>query len=299
MDRLADMQLFAAIVEANGLAAGGRRFGLSPASVTARLAALEARLGVALLNRTTRSLSLTDEGQIFLDGTQRILSDAAELDERLCTGRDRLFGRIRIAAPLDLGRNRVAQLLDQFMALHEGVAVELILSDGNQDLVGSGIDLALRYGVQQDSSLKIRKLANSQRIICAAPSYIKHKGRAETPEQLADHDCLVMIFGDQKSDRWPFEAEGRSYTVAVSGKRCSNDGELIRRWAVGGLGIALKSRCDVEDDLAHGRLVQLLADYAPTESGLNLVWPSGRNLPRRIRALIDFLGTQFEGNGIS
>jgi DNA-binding transcriptional LysR family regulator len=289
MDRFADMQLFLAVAETGGFAAGGRRLGLSPASVTARIAALEERSGVRLFNRTTRTVTLTDEGQTFGEAARNILAEIEELDLRLTADKDSLSGYVRIAAPFDLGRNRIAPVLDRFMAEHPRIKVELLLSDGFIDLVGNRIDLALRYGNLPDSSLMARRLGDNRRVVCASPDYLERHGTPETPEQLAGHNCLIMLIGDKPRSRWEFLVDGKAQNLTVSGNRITNDGELIRRWALEGQGIALKSIWDVHDDLAQGRLVELLKDFAVPDNSLQLVYPTAQSLPKRTRALINAL----------
>jgi DNA-binding transcriptional LysR family regulator len=287
MDRFADMQLFLAVAETGGFAAGGRRLGLSPASVTARIAALEERSGVRLFNRTTRTVTLTDEGQTFGEAARNILAEIEELDQRLTTDKDSLSGHLRIAAPFDLGRNRIAPILDRFMVEHPRIKVELLLSDGFIDLVGNRIDLALRYGNLPDSSLMARRLGDNRRVVCASPEYLERHGHPDTPEQLAGHNCLIMVFGDKPDNRWQFLIDGKPQVLTVSGNRTTNDGELIRSWALEDQGIALKSVWDVQDDLAKGRLVELLKDFAVPDNSLQLVYPTAQSLPKRTRALID------------
>lgn len=295
MDRLADMRLFIAVIEAGGFAAGGRRLGLSPASVSERIAALEARSGARLLVRTTRSLALTDEGRHFVETARSVLAELDDLEVRLRDGAQRLSGRVRLTAPFDLGRNRIAPIIDRFMADHPDIAVELILSDGIGDLVADGIDFAIRFGALGDSSLVSRRIGANRRLAVAAPSYLSRRGRPRVPTDLEQHDCLVMLFGSRLDDRWRFAHDGREVVVAVKGRRIANDGDLIRRWAIAGCGIALKSIWDVEQDLAAGRLIELLPDNALPSGALQLVYPGGRPLPRRCRALIDTIAEQLRG----
>ncbi|MET0248327.1 MAG: LysR substrate-binding domain-containing protein [Sphingobium sp.] len=287
MDRISDMQFFTAVIDAGGIGAGGRRLGLSPASASERLAGLEARSGARLLVRTTRSLTLTDEGQLFLEAARGILAEIADLDARLRDGANRISGRIRVETPVDLGRNRIAPILDMFMAAHPDVSVELILGDGFSDLVREGIDFALRFGALADTSLVTRRIGPNRRLPCASPSYIARHGTPRVPAELAEHDCLVMQFGNRPDDRWRFRGEQGDIVVQVKGRRKANDGDLIRQWAVAGHGIAMKSVWDVGADIAAGRLVELLPDHSLAGSALQIIYPAGRQLPRRSRALMD------------
>lgn len=286
---LEHLALFLRIVEKGGLAVAGRDFGLAPTTVTERVAALEAHYGAKLLNRTTRSISLTDEGRALVEGARGLLADAEELEARIRHGVEKLSGPIRLSAPFDLGRARISPLLDSFLAEHPDVAIDLCLSDGYVDLVGQGIDLAVRFGNLKDSSHYVRKLGSNRRVVCAAPQYLAKAGTPSQPSELTSHACVLMRFGENVDREWPFVVEGKQITMLVSGPRIANDGALVRQWCIDGHGIALKSIWDVEVDLKRGRLIEILAGFAPTPSSLQVVYPGGRNLPRRIRALIDHL----------
>jgi DNA-binding transcriptional LysR family regulator len=286
---LSNLTLLVRIVEKNGLAAAGRDLGLSPATVSERLAALETHYGTKLLNRTTRSLSLTDEGRILVEGARRLLSDAEELEARIRHGVDKLSGVIRISAPFDLGRHRIAPLLDAFMAEHPEVKIDLRLSDGYVDLAGLGIDIAIRFGNLKDSALVVRKLGDNRRVVCASPNYLRDHGMPLRPQDLTQHNCILMRFGETIDHEWSFFVNGKPTIQIVHGNRIANEGALVQDWCLAGRGVALKSIWDVEGHLASGRLVELLADFAPPPSALQVVFNGGANLPRRIRALIDHL----------
>lgn len=295
MERLSDLRLFVAVVDAGGFAAGGRRLNLSPATVSERIAALEASTGARLLVRTTRLLALTDEGRLLVETARGILAEIDDLGMRLRDGAERLSGHVRLSAPVDLGRNRIASIVDGFLADHPDVSVELILSDGFGDLIADGIDFAVRFGALDDSSLIAVRIGDNRRVACAAPDYLARKGLPADPYALRDHDCLVMRFGTRRDDRWRFRHDGREVTVAVSGARSANDGDLIRAWAIAGHGIAMKSIWDVADDLEAGRLIEVLSDHAIARGALQIVYPSGRPLPRRCRAIIDHVSAALTG----
>lgn len=294
MDRLGSLALFLRILEKGGLAAAGRDFGLSPAAVTERLAGLEAHYGARLLNRTTRSISLTDEGRVLAEGARDLVSEASDLEARVRLGVEQLSGPIRISAPFDLGRHKVVRTLDLFMAAHPDVSLDLSLTDGYVDLVAQGLDLGIRFGDLKDSTLHARKLGDNRRLVCASPAYLERCGVPEHPSDLADHDCLLMRFGDNIDQEWPFILEGKRKIFIVRGKRMTNDGALVRHWCCDGHGIALKSNWDIGEDLAAGRVVELLSSFEPPPSSLQVIYPGGRNLPKRVRALVDFLCDQFK-----
>jgi DNA-binding transcriptional LysR family regulator len=276
------LDLFLNIVEKGSLAAAGRELGLSAATVSERLAALEKHYGVTLLHRTTRALSLTEEGRSLVDGARQVLSAANELENRIRLGADTLSGLIRISAPFDLGRSTVKPVIDEFLAQHPQISVELMLSDRYVNIVDEGIDLALRLGSLADSTLRARALGKNQRIVCAAPAYLERHGAPQQPEQLRQHNCLVMRFGRDLDNLWPFVIDGRRLHVDVRGNRITNEGRLVHEWCLGGYGIALKSIWDIEADLEQGTLVRLLEDYAPPPTTLQLLFPPGRSQPRRV-----------------
>ncbi|WP_297339011.1 LysR family transcriptional regulator [Pseudophaeobacter sp.] len=284
-----NLRLFLLIVEKGGLAAAGREIGLSPATVTDRLAALETHYGAALLTRTTRSISLTDEGRELIIGARRILAEAEETEARIKLGVEKISGRIHMSAPSDLGRNQIVPLLDRFMEQNPEITIDLTLSDGYVDLVGQGIDLALRFGELADSSMKSRKLGVNRRLVCAAPGYLKLNGTPRHPDDLAHHNCLIMRFGAITDQDWTFTVNGEKRACRVYGNRIANDGSLIREWCLSGYGVALKSEWDVRDDLMAGRLVELLEPFAAEASALQMVYPAGAVQPRRVRALMEYL----------
>ncbi|WP_299848289.1 LysR family transcriptional regulator [uncultured Roseovarius sp.] len=286
-----NLKLFLKIVEKGGLAAAGRELGVSPATVTDRLAALEAHYGARLLTRTTRSISLTDEGRELVTGARRILAEAEETEARIRLGVEKISGTIHVSTPSDLGRNQIVPLLDRFMAQHPEITVDLTLSDGYVDLVGQGIDLALRFGDLSDSTMKSRKLGPNRRLVCAAPAYLEHRGEPQHPDDLAHHNCLIMRFGANTDQDWAFIMGGKQRTRRVNGDRIANDGDLIRRWCLKGYGLALKSEWDVRADLAAGHLVSVLNTFAPEPSSLQMVYPAGAVQPRRVRTLMEFFST--------
>ncbi|WP_264214234.1 LysR family transcriptional regulator [Leisingera thetidis] len=289
-----NLSLFLRIVEKGGLAAGGREMGLSPATVSERLAALEAHYGARLLNRTTRSISLTEEGRELVAGAQRLLAETEELEARIRLGVERIAGPIRLSAPSDLGRNRLARVVNRFLAANPEVSIDLHLGDGYVDVAAMGLDMALRYGDLADSSLIVKRLAGSSRIVCAAPAYLQRNGIPQYPQDLEQHNCLLMRFGMDADRAWPFEIEGRRRVVTVQGDRVANDGDLVRRWALEGYGIVRKSQWDVMEDIEAGRLVPLLREYEVPPLGLQVVWPVARIQPKRVRALIDMLTEDFQ-----
>jgi DNA-binding transcriptional LysR family regulator len=291
---LDNIALFSLIVEKGSLVAAGREVGLSPTTVSERLAALEAHYGVVLLNRTTRSISLTDEGRTLIDGAKLVLGEVEDLETRIRFGALNLSGQIRISAPKDLGRTIVSKAIAQFLAEHPAIAIDLHLSDGYVDIVGLGIDLAVRFGAIGDSSLRVKQLPAKRRILCAAPSYLERYGSPRVPADLKDHNCLVMRFGQNIDNVWQFGSTAAKQIVTVRGNLIANDGALVRQWCLEGRGIVLKSEFDVGGDIQEGRLVELLGDYASPPPPLQIVFPPSRAQPRRVTAFADHLVKVFK-----
>lgn len=288
--KLEHLALFVEIVERGSLAAAGRALGLSPATVSERLTALESHYDVTLLQRTTRALHLTEEGRLVLEGARRVLEEAGELEARVRHGGESLSGPIRVSAPVDLGHGTVASAIDRFLADHPGISIELLLSDGYVDVVGQGIDLAVRFGELEDSSLRRRKLGSHRRVVCGAPSYLSKRGEPREATDLLDHECLLMRFGDHVDNVWRFRDGER---IVVRGRRTTSDSRLVRRWCVEGFGLAWKSVLDVGAELARGELVEVLAERAAAPTTVQLVFPPHRTRPHRVEALADALSACF------
>jgi len=290
MDRLENLAFFMRIVEKGGVAAAGREFGLSPATASERLAALEDHYGATLLLRTTRSVSLTEAGRMLIEGAEPLVAEAEDLANRIKYGAETVSGWIRMSAPEDFGATHIIPLIDDFLNLYPNTMIDLRLSDDYLDLSGLSLDLAVRLGSLKDSSLIVKKLGENHRIVCVSPKYISAFGLPLHPEDLLVHNCLIMRHGSIIDQAWRFTVDGKSRVIAVSGNRMSNSGLEVRKWCLAGYGIALKSIWDIEQDLREGRLVELLSDFAPqSDSAMQLVYPGGGKPNRRVRVLIDFL----------
>jgi DNA-binding transcriptional LysR family regulator len=292
---LNNIALFLQIVEKGSLTAAGREAGLSPTTVSERLSALEAHFGVVLLNRTTRAISLTDEGRTLLEGAKGVLAEVDDLESRIRLGAQALSGPVRISAPSDIGRTLVSDAINRFLSLHPAISVELLLSDSYVDVVGQGIDIALRFGVVTDSSLRVRTLTPGRRLVCAAPAYLERHGAPHQPVDLQSHNCLVMRFGAHLDNLWRFGPDTHPEVVAVRGNRIANDGALVRQWCLAGHGIILKTELDVGPDIKAGHLVELLAEHAQPASPLQMLFPPSRAQPRRVLALAEQLAQMFQG----
>ncbi|MEO0486096.1 MAG: LysR family transcriptional regulator [Pseudomonadota bacterium] len=286
---LEHLRLFQRIVELGSMAAAARETGLSTTTVSERLAALEERFEVALLNRTTRSISLTDAGRTLLDGIEPLLEDSIALEAKIKHGVETLSGLIRVSAPSDIGRSWLAGALGDFQTLHPQVQLELDLSDRPIDIVGEGFDIALRHGVVADSSLRVKRLSDGIRIVCATPEYLSEHGQPDRPSDLVHHKCLLMRYGDMLDNHWTFGLGPMSETVVVQGHRISNDGHQVKLWCLAGSGIALKSEFDIGEELASGQLIRLFEGYEPTQAPLQLLFPPNKRQPTRVKSLSDFL----------
>lgn len=287
-DRFAEMQVFARVVESGSLAAAARELGLSSAVISRRLGALENRLGVRLLNRTTRSLALTDEGVGFYAQCQRILSDLTDAEAEAARGGRAATGVLRVSATVAFAR-RLAPLLRAFQREHPALSIRLHASDAIVNVVDGGFDLAVRFGALNDSSLIARELAPNFRVICAAPAYLDRRGRPRCVADLAGHDCILM--GEPPVDIWAF-ADGT--TVRVDGAFISNDGEIAHLWAREGAGLVVKSIWDVQTDIDDGRLEIVLPERALPASPIHAVYPHRRHVAPKVRLCVDFLRARLQ-----
>jgi len=289
---LQEITVFARIVGAGSLSAAARDLGMSPAVVSRRLAALEARLGVRLLNRTTRSLHLTDEGAAYYETCNRVLADIEEAETAVSAGRAEPRGILRVALPASFGNQHVAPLVPKFAERYPDVQIALSLSDRTVNVVEEGFDLAIRIADLADSSLAARKLAPNRRVVCASPAYLRRNGTPRTPEDLAQHNCLTTT---DFTMSWAYRGpDGKPGSVRVSGRYACDNWEVLREWAAAGLGVALKSTWDVRRHLEDGSLVTLFPGYSfATDVAIYAVYPHRRHLPAKTRAFIEFLAESF------
>jgi DNA-binding transcriptional LysR family regulator len=291
-DTLSEMSVFSRVVAAGSLSGAARELGLSPAMVSRRVAALEGRLGVRLINRTTRSLRLTDEGASYYDTCTRLLAEIEEADAAVSAGRVEPQGILKVALPASFGNRHIAPLVPDFAARYPKVQLALSLSDRNVNLLEEGFDLAIRIAHLEDSSLAARKLAPNTRIICASPEYLRRHGTPRTPQDLAAHNCLSTT---DFTTSWEYKGpDGAPGSVRVSGRYVCDNWEVLREWALAGLGVALKSTWDVRRHLEEGALVSLCPGYSfDTDVAIYAVYPHRRFLPAKTRVFIEFLADSF------
>jgi DNA-binding transcriptional LysR family regulator len=263
--------------------------GVAPAVIGRRIDALEERLGVKLLVRTTRRISLTHEGSAFLEDCQRLLTDLANAEASVSAGGVKASGHLRVTAPAGFGRRHVAPLVPRFIALHPDVSVSLNLSDRVVDIVNEGFDCAVRVGDLPDSSLISVRLADNRRQCVAAPSYLQRAGVPQHPADLGRHECLTLSSDASQTRGWAFRVDGEVTYLRPHGRLDCSDGQVLHDWCLQGLGIAWRSTWEVAAEISAGRLQPLLENYAAPPNGIFAVFTHARHLPLRVRLWIDFL----------
>ena len=285
MSRLKQIETFVSVANRGSLTAAATAEGVAPGVVSRRLDALEARLGVKLLLRTTRRVTLTFEGSAYLEDCQRILRELGDAEASVSLGGVKARGHLRISAPAGFGRRHVAPLIMPFLDAHPAVTVNLDLSDRLVDLVNEGVDCAIRVGELSDSSLVSIRLAENRRVVAASPAYLERHGTPRTLADLASHNCLSL--GQQRG--WLFRDGEDIVSIKVSGRLECNDGAVLHEWALAGRGLAWRSMWEVGEDLQRGALVSLLEEFAAPPTGIYAVFPQRKYLPLRVRLLIDHL----------
>ncbi|MDV0437317.1 LysR family transcriptional regulator [Xanthomonas sacchari] len=290
MIRLEDVRIFVSAADHGSLSAAARQLDLTPAVASVALKRLETELGTRLLARSTRSLRLTPDGERYLQYARKVLEQVEAGRNAVAQGRKMIGGAVSLSMPSDLGRTVLLRWLDAFQAQYPSVSLQIRIGDQITDMIRAPVSVAIRYSVSEDSSLVALPLApENRRVLCASPGYFLRHGRPTTPADLARHNCLRFALSDALHDRWTFFGGGTPEVVTVHGDRSSDDGELVRRWAVAGLGIAYKSRLDVLDDLRAGRLEAALTDFEGERAPLHLVCEHRAMLSPTVNALRDFL----------
>jgi DNA-binding transcriptional LysR family regulator len=289
MDRLKQIESFVSVAARGSLTAAAHAEGVAPAVIGRRIDALEERLGVKLLVRTTRKITLTHEGSAFLEDCQRLLADLASAEASVSAGGVKASGYLRVTAPAGFGRRHVAPLVPRFIAQHPDVNVSLNLSDRVVDIVNEGYDCAVRVGDLPDSSLISVRMADNRRLCVATPAYLKRAGTPKHPNDLFRHECLTLSSDASQTRGWAFKVDGAVTHLRPSGRLDCSDGQVLHDWCVAGLGIAWRSTWEVEQEVASGALVTLLDEYAAPPNGIYAVFPHARHLALRVRLWIDFL----------
>lgn len=297
MLRLDDLTVFVRTADRGSLSAAARELEISPALASAAVKRLEGELKLRLFARTTRSLRLTEEGEHYLRHAREALRLLKEGHDALIQGQETLGGTLKISMPSDLGRNMVLGWLDAFQARYPKVALQLSISDRVSDMYRQPVDIAIRYGIQEDSSLIALPLApENRRVLVASPDYLKQHGKLNTLDDLARHNCLRFMLEDVIHDRWSFyrDAQAEPAVIHVNGNRSADDADVVRRWAVAGVGIAYKSRLDLSADIRAGRLQVLLPDVLGEPTPLNMLCMHRSQITSTVLQLRDFLRAQCE-----
>ncbi len=289
MDRLKQIETFVAVAAHGSLTAAAQLEGVVPAVVGRRLDALEKRLGVKLMTRTTRRITLSDAGSAFLEDCQRLVAELANAEASLSAGSVKARGHLRVTAPSGFGRRHVAPLVPAFTARHPEVSVSLNLSDRLVDLANEGFDCALRIGAAPDRSLVSFRLADDRRLCVASPSYIERQGLPAQPSELTRHVCLVLSSDAAQPRDWVFAVDGHPAFVRPAARLDSNDGQVLHDWCLQGLGLAWRSAWEVGPDVAAGKLQTVLESFAPPPGGIYAVHAPRKHLPLRLRLWLDFL----------
>jgi DNA-binding transcriptional LysR family regulator len=297
IENVADLQVLLHAARGGSLSAAARSLGITPAAASATLKRLEAQLGARLVERSTRAMRLTPPGQILLDYARRAFELLAEGESQLDAERGALVGTVRVAAPSDLTRAVLMPMFDEFLRRHPGVELSLNVGDRVLDVLRDEVDLAIRYGELADSRLVARTLTVARPVLSAAPDYLRRRGTPRTPLDLVDHNCIAFMRGGRPFRTWRFGQGGQWTTVRVGGDRSVDDASLAREWAVAGAGILLKTEIEQRRDLASGALVPLLTEWETDPYPLHALLPSGRFVPARVRALVDFLAQRFAAAG--
>jgi DNA-binding transcriptional LysR family regulator len=293
MDDLSDLAFFARLMQCGSLTATAQELGVSPPAVSRRLTALEKRLGVRLLNRTTRSLALTNEGERYLGRGQRILDDLAELERELTDSRTEPQGLLRVNATLAFGRRHIGPAVSAFIRRYPKTQVQLQLSDRMPALTDGAFDVSIRFGNPPDTRLVARKIVSNYRVLCAAPSYLDTHPPISLPRDLSRHDCLVVRENQDAYGSWQLHAGNRQETVKVGGPLSANDGETVVNWCLAGHGIALRSVWDVTPYLQSGRLRRVLPEWQGAPADIWALYPPPLNLSAKVRVFVEFLADYF------
>lgn len=288
-----DLGFFSVLVKSGSLSAAAREFNVTPSAVSKWLAQLEARLGVRLITRNTRRISLTQEGELYLAEGRRILSEIDDLEQSISSSQGEPLGLLKVQATLGFGRSFIAPAISKFSERYPNLEIQLILTDRPASLAEGTVDVSVRFGQPPDSRVMARKIANHQRRILASPIYLRGRDRPVVPNDLAAHNCLIVRQDDVAYGQWHFTKGRENQSVKVRGSLSSNDGAAVLTWALHGHGIIMRSEWDAAPFVRSSQLEVLLGDYALPPADIYLVYPQKRNLPAKVRVFVDFLAEYF------
>ncbi|GGO84175.1 LysR family transcriptional regulator [Marinobacterium nitratireducens] len=293
MSQISELDFFVTLSKNQSLAAAARDLDVTPSAVTKRLALMEERLGVRLVNRTTRKLSLTTEGEVYLSHAITILADIEEMELLVSNRKETPGGLLRVNAPLGFGRRYLAPVISEFIKLYPGVEVQLTLTDTPVSLPDKSIDVVIRLGDIPDSRLVARKVADNRRLLCAAPSYLTVHGRPQLPHDLLKHNCILLRQNNQTSNLWRLTRDDRTESIKVHSKLSTNDGEVALKWALDGHGILMRAEWDLAKYVRSGRLELVLEDYATPAADIFAVYLEKANLSAKVSVFVDYLRESF------
>jgi DNA-binding transcriptional LysR family regulator len=288
-----EMTFFSLLARCGSLSAAGRELGVSTPAVSKRLAQLESRLGVRLLARTTRRVSLTPEGELYLDNARRILADIDDVERQLAGAMAAPSGLLRVNTTLGFGRSHIAPLVSQFAKAHPRIQVQLQLTVDPPPLTDDAFDVCVRFGEPPDARVVARMLAPNRRLLCASPAYLERNGTPKSPADLAQHNCIGIRQGDQAYGVWRLASGRRAEAVKVRGNLSSNDGEIAVNWALAGHGIVMRAEWDIARYLRSGRLKQVLENWKTPPADIHAVYPQRHQVSARVRTFVDFLAAHF------
>jgi DNA-binding transcriptional LysR family regulator len=297
MNKITEMTAFVDAVDQGSLARAALAQHVTPVMLGRRIDALERRLGVKLLHRSTRHLALTESGTLFLEHCRKLLADLETAETIVSEGRHDASGHLIVSAPAAFGRLHVAPHAPAFMAAHPKVRISFNLTDQVVDLVREGYEVGIRIGGVPDPSFVAVRLAGNRRVVCGTPAYLARCGTPRTLDDLAQHNCLAFNLQGGQQRGWYFQQDGKRVAVKVNGKLDCNDGELLHRWALEGLGLAWRSTWEIQAQLAAGELVTVLDEYALADYDIMAVYMQQRHLPARVRAFIDMLKAAYAQPG--
>lgn len=288
-----DLAFFTTLVKCGSLSAAAREYDVTPSAVSKWLAQLEGRLGVRLIARNTRRISLTNEGETYLAEGRRILGEIDELERAISSSQAAPIGLLKVHATLGFGRAFVAPAISKFSALYPDLEIQLILTDRSVSLAEGAVDVAVRFGPPPDGRVTARKIASHRRRIFASPIYLKGRVRPAVPHDLVTHNCLIVRQDDVAYGQWHFSKGQQTQTVKVRGNLSSNDGAAVLTWALQGHGVLMRSEWDAAPFVRTGDLEVLLDDYALPDADIYAVYPQKQNLAAKVRVFVDFLATHF------
>jgi LysR family transcriptional regulator, transcriptional activator for dmlA len=299
----ADLGFFSALASAGSLSAAARELGVTTPAVSKHLALMESRIGVSLVNRTTRRMSLTPEGELYLENARRILGEIEGMSDLLGLSKATPKGLLRVNATLGFGRSHVAPLISRFVRKHPQVEVQLQLSVNPPPLTDDSFDVCIRFGAPPDARVIARRIVANRRLLCASPAYLAKHGTPKVPNDLTRHNCIGIRQGDEAYGVWRLSSgRGKAMTteaIKTRGNLTTNDGEIAVNWALDGHGILMRAEWDIERHLRNGRLVQVLPQYYTPDADIHAVYPQRHQLAARVRAFVDFVVLSFSQQAAS